>query len=649
MSQAIYASRTIPRFALSAALLSLAITLDSHQTGALTRDSSAAATTITVTRSDDPTPGSLTATCGFTSGTFVAAASGCSLRRAILEAAARPPTDRPIAIVFNLPISDTNKDRDAAGTWTIELAAGLPPLKTPSLLDTTGRVTVDGATQPGGRAAGPKIIIDMNDTSWDIASTENIVRNLSIQRGGPIFLKAAAFDNLIEDIWMGLSGDGQSIVLRDAGNPRRLAIGGGVHIMGSNNIVRNSKFVGAFSKAIEINSGTSGNLILTNTIGLRADGTVPALPSSIECLRSNAYDPGNWYGGWGISLAGSNQRVQGNVIAGLHWMQSPTEAPPIEIELLGSGHQIRNNWIGVDINRELAWSCGNGIKLAGSGSTIADNLIARTRVGNEASAGGVVDAAIYANDSSPLFGQHAIRRNVVIDGPGKVHDFGPAIPTALKTFNPARVTAINGAVVSGISGSGSPCPGCVIDLFADDGDTNAEALRYLGSTTATVDGAWSITMAAPLTPGLYLRTMSIAANSGVIAGYGAGTTTRTSKLWAPLTAVNVSGTLTASAGVTRTFEISAAPLAATVPISFVIEATDAQTINQAFTSPTINVSYRWTTPGVKTVRVVATNELGSVETSFAVTVDGGSTPSTPAPTTGPGGASRRTLLPVVSR
>jgi hypothetical protein len=110
-----------------------------------------------------------------------------------------------------------------------------------------------------------------------------------------------------------------------------------------------------------------------------------------------------------------------------------------------------------------------------------------------------------------------------------------------------------------------------------------------------------------------------------------------------------SGTLTASAGVTRTFEISAAPLAATVPISFVIEATDAQTISQAFTSPTINVSYRRATPGVKTVRVVATNELGSVETSFTVTVDGGSTPATPAPTTGPGGASRRTLLPVVSR
>jgi hypothetical protein len=608
----------------------------------------AAPTTITVTRSDDPTPTSLTATCGYTlGGTFVAATTGCSLRRAILEASARPLADRPITIQFALDANDPNKNRDAQDTWTIVLDRALPPLKTPSIGDLTGQVTIDGDSQPNGRSGAPRIIIDMNDTSWDVFSTDNVIRNLSIQRGGPIFLKADADNNLIEGVWMGLSGDGQSIVLREPANPRRLAIGGGVHIAGNNNIVQRSTFVGAYSKAIEINSGSFRNVVVSNTIGLRADGTIPAVPAAIECLRSNAYDPANWYGGWGISLAGSNHRIERNTIAGLHWMQSPTEAPPIEIELLVNSHTIRDNAIGLDINGVAVGSCGNGVKLAGAGHAVIDNVIARTRVGNESSAG-AVDAAIYANDSSPLFGQNIVRRNIVIDGPSKVHDFGPAIPTVLKAFNPARVSTLNGVIVSGVSGTGSPCPGCVIDLYADDGDAIAETLQYLGTTTATLDGSWTLTMTAPLTPGLYLRTMSIAANGGVIGGYGAGTTTRTSKLWAPLAGVNISGTMTASAGITHTLQISVAPLAATVPITFAIEATDALPFVQAFNAPGINLSYRWTTPGVKTVRVVATNELGSVEQTFMVTVQGVSS-ATPTPTPGSNPASRRVLLPVVGR
>jgi hypothetical protein len=152
-----------------------------------------------------------------------------------------------------------------------------------------------------------------------------------------------------------------------------------------------------------------------------------------------------------------------------------------------------------------------------------------------------------------------------------------------------------------------------------------------------------LTMTAPLTPGLYLRTMSIAANGGVIGGYGAGTTTRTSKLWAPLAGVNISGTMTASAGITHTLQISVAPLAATVPITFAIEATDALPFVQAFNAPGINLSYRWTTPGV-----IATNEMGSVEQTFMVTVQGSSS-ATPTPTPGSNPASRRVLLPVVGR
>ncbi len=160
-----------------------------------------AATVITVDTSTDLDSGSGARTCTFTSGVFVAATDGCTLRRALLEAAARPPGDRPIAIRFNLSNADPNKDLEVSGTWTLPIDDTLPPLKTASILNKTGQVTIDGATQPGGRTDGPKIIVDTNDFSLQVESTDNVIRNLSVKGGGAIFLKEDG--NLVEKIWMG--------------------------------------------------------------------------------------------------------------------------------------------------------------------------------------------------------------------------------------------------------------------------------------------------------------------------------------------------------------------------------------------------------------------------------------------------------------
>jgi len=127
-----------------------------------------AATTITVNTSADLDSGSLTKTCTYTAGIYVAAGDGCTLRRAILEAAARPQADRPIAIQFNLAANDPNKDKEVVGTWTLPIAGALPPLKTDTILNKNGQVTIDGDTQSGGRTTGPKIIIDTNDNSFTI-------------------------------------------------------------------------------------------------------------------------------------------------------------------------------------------------------------------------------------------------------------------------------------------------------------------------------------------------------------------------------------------------------------------------------------------------------------------------------------------------
>jgi len=192
-------------------------------TAVLASPTTPTATVITIDTSSDLDSGSLTKTCTYTASIYVAAADGCTLRRAILEAAAPPQADRPITIRFNLAANDPNKDKSVSGTWTLPIAATLPPLKTDTILNKNGQVTIDGDTQPGGRTTGPKIIIDTNDNSLQVESTNNVIRNLAFKGGGVIFLKADG--NTVERLWMGLSDDGQAIVFRTPANPLRMAGG----------------------------------------------------------------------------------------------------------------------------------------------------------------------------------------------------------------------------------------------------------------------------------------------------------------------------------------------------------------------------------------------------------------------------------------
>lgn len=480
-----------------------------------------AVTTITINTIDDLNSGSNTQTCAFTSGVFVAATDGCTFRRAIREAAARPPADRPIAIVFNLPSS-----AQVNGTWTLPIAAALPPLRTASIINKTGQVTIDGATQPGGRSSGPKIFIDTNDFSLEVESEENTIRNLGFQGGGVIFLKEDG--NTVEQIWMGLSVNGQSVVFRDQANPSRMA-GGGVFISSDDNTVRDSVISGAFARAVDINSNTRNNRVQDNLIGTRADGSVPAVPPTARCLRSLNLDPQNWYGGWGIALSGSGHTISGNRIAGLHILQTANSTPPLAIEIFGANHTVSDNIIGVDSAGSKVGVCGQGMKVSGSGTQITDNTITGSRIGFEDSP----PTAILASDSSPTFGQITVRGNLVENGPGEIYTFGASIPTVLRTFQPARITAIDGLEVRGESGEGSPCPGCRIDLYLDDSDAVAEALSYLGSATANGAGNFTFTLAAELPEGAGIRTSSTTQAAGVIGSYLAGTTTRFSSLYQP--------------------------------------------------------------------------------------------------------------------
>ncbi|MCE7986126.1 MAG: hypothetical protein DYG89_33530 [Caldilinea sp. CFX5] len=609
------AARWLPLFSAFLLIIAQQVTT-SVQATADQSPTAPAAITITVNTSADLDSGSLTKTCTYTAGIYVAATDGCTLRRAILEAAARPQSDRPIAVQFNLAANDPNKDKEVAGTWTLPIAAALPPLKTDTIINKNGQVTIDGDTQPGGRTTGPKIIIATNDNSLQVESTNNVIRNLAFKGGGVIFLKEDG--NTVERIWMGLSDDGQAVVFRTPANPLRMA-GGGIHISSDNNTVQNNVIVGAFARAIDIDGGDN-NLVARNLIGTRADGTVPTVAESAQCLRSLNLDPQNWYGGWGIALSGSNNRITQNRLAGLHIIQSQNDTPPMAIESFGANHEIRGNIIGVDSANKRVGVCGQGIKVSGSGTQILNNVIVRSRTGFEDGE----PTAILASDTSPLFGQITVRGNLVESGPGKIYEFGPGIPALLRTFNPAKFTNISGTTITGGSGDNSPCPGCLIDFYRDDGDEIAEALDHLGSIVADSNGNFTVTLTQTLPSGVGVRTSSTTQAAGVIGNYGAGTTTKLSKLYLPMASVTITGPTTGTVGMSYDFTVTVNPVGATIPVEYAINATNATTQTLTSNSHAVVATYTWPTAGTKTLTVTVRNELGTVSATHQIALTGGS-------------------------
>ena len=588
-----------------------------------------AATTITVDTSEDLTPDSLTKTCGFNAGIFNAATDGCTLRRAMLEVSARPASDGPFQIVFNLASDDPNRDLEVAGTWTLPMEAALE-LTTPTILDKSGNVLIDGDSQPGIRTDGPGIII-VNDESLEVHSTDNVIRNLAFKGGGAIFLHEDR--NTVEGIWMGLSDDGQEIAFRDPSDPKRMA-GGGIVALSNENIIRNNIISGAFSRAISLDGGDD-NLVEFNNVGTRADGTVPEVPEAIKCLRNFSFDPTNWYGGWGIQTSGSTNTIKSNRIAGLHILQSENDTPPMAIEIFGEFHLVEGNEIGYTSDNKVVGVCGQGIKVSGHDTQILGNLIVEARAGFESNAGGADEGSILASDTSPLFGQITIRRNIVVFGPDRLYAFGAGIKDALRFFEPAAITSITSTTINGTSGADSPCPNCIIDLYLDDQDQAQEAYSYLGATTADSDGNWSFALDEALDPNRGVRTMSTSTTSGVIGTFGGGTTSKMSKLYYPMREVTIEGPTTAAVGETMKFTMTVLPFSATKPLEFSVDITDSDApLTTSNTTGIVILTKSWSTAGVKTIDVTVTNDLGTVQASHTITITGPSTEPEPVPMTG---------------
>ncbi len=578
-----------------------------------------AAVTLTVNTSEDVN-NSLSTTC--TSATD----GKCTLRRAIIEASNTAPAARPVTINFNLPISDPNYEREAPDTWTIVVDKGaLPPLKTQSSLDPLGQVTIDGATQPGGRATDPKIFWDLNDRSFEVESTQNVIRNLGFVNIGSIVLKEDG--NLVEDNWMGLTGDGTAIYFRTPGDEKRLALTEGVRISSNGNTVRRNTIVGASTKAINIDGGDN-NIITQNQIGTRADGTVPAVAAQSECVASFNYNPQNWYGGWGIGLGGSNNTVTENRLAGMQNLRAPNDTAPMALEIFGRDHTIQNNIIGIDSDDpvdDYTGVCGQGIKVSGQGTDILDNTIARSRTGFESSSGDLLDGAILYSDSSFNPGGITVRGNLVYQGPGDIYVFGPEVLQALRLFRPARITSIQGTTVKGSNGIDpkgveSNCPNCLIDFYLDGRDDRGDALAYAGSTVADANGNFTFELASPLVDTAGIRTSSTTQSADIIGNLAVSTTTKFSGLYTKIASLEIQGPITGTADTDTSFTFRITPLSLAGPVTYTIDTTDFNRSVQTEDFTAATLKRRWTSDGEKIITVTADNGLVSITDTHTIQI-----------------------------
>lgn len=444
------------------------------------------ATTITVNSTDDDDNDGYSTTC--------ANATPCTLRRAVNQA--HNLIDRPVTIAFDIPISDPGYDAGLS-VWKITLVG----TSLDDLREVYGQTIIDGTTQPGGRSSGPKIIVDgqgNHNNGFILRQNDNTIRGIAMQNFKTTHITISSDNNTIEECWFGLSDNGLTLssgsdVIPEGGSGVSFSAGS------DNNTVQNNIFAGFFGVAAAIRG--DNNIFSGNWIGCRANGTVPVAAQFIQ----HPCQSGAWTGGSGITVANNSNQIggpaqaDGNIFAGLFLDVGPTTTQSPAMDVIGTGHSIQHNVIGVAPNQDTVGVCGRGLDLGGGPHDIEveDNVIVETAL-----------SAILLNGT--LLNGITLQGNIIRRAnqwpgaqppnnfPENAIAYGPTVPSALRSFQPAKITSVNGTTVTGTSGTGSPCPFCLVELFLDDKDAVTEALTSLQVVTAANNGTWQATLPGPL-------------------------------------------------------------------------------------------------------------------------------------------------------
>ncbi len=479
-------------------------------------------TLITVTSTADPD----------TSDSTTCATSPCTLRRAVIQARNLPLNQKPVLIAFNIPTSDSGYN-STLQLWKIQFS-GISSASNAALRYLNGNIIIDGNTQTGGRATGPKIILVGPGTGLEdgikmgesAGQNNNQIYNLGFQNF-TTHLYINTTSNTVENNWFGLNDAGTAPYLRnndpqDGSGSAGIAMAAGT-TGAISNTVRNNYFLGFDGMAIAVRG--RNNQVTDNWIGMTATGDTPNKQTDPSLICT----PDDWLGGGGISVQDQDQWIENNRLAGLRQQIFEISQQPDAIRVTGTGHTIRLNQIGINGHATEVGVCGRGIYMSDGPKTtvILSNTIVNSRL-----------SGISLNGA--LYDSNILRANIIkndtawtqVDGSLMAEDaiqVGKSLPDPLEVFKPAKITSISGTIVSG--SANSACPNCIIELFLDDTDAVTETLQSLGTVQSNASGDWTTTLPFTLTGHQGIRTTSTSTQYNAIPGRSSNTTTGLSELY----------------------------------------------------------------------------------------------------------------------
>ena len=380
----------------------------------------------------------------------------------------------------------------------------------------TDPVTIDGTTEPDF-AGTPVIELDGTNAGGDanglfVAAGNTVIRGLVINRfgtggsganGNGIVLQGAG-GNVIERSFIGTDVNGvtaspnrsDGIWIEAPGN----RIGGAS--AAARNVISGNGRIG-----VNVTSAASANVIHGNYIGVDSSGTARLGNASDGVIVGNASG----------TLIGGVNPGEGNVIAGNTTSGVQIFANGGEV---ASNNQVKGNFIGT--NATLAAALGNGFDgvviaadpggtavgnaiggiEAGAANVIAFNGVAGVTVRRAGAIGNpVLSNAIFSNGWLGIDASAGGDPDDVTPNDAGDADVGG---NALQNF-PVITSAVTSGGATTVQGTLNSTPGTTfrLEFFSNstcDPSGNGEGQTFVGSTTATTDGAGNASFSAAVAP-----------------------------------------------------------------------------------------------------------------------------------------------------
>jgi hypothetical protein len=455
-----------------------------------------------------------------------------SLREAI---AAANNTSGDDTIAFNIPAATDSGCNAGTGVCTIQPTSVLPALS-------GGGTTIDGYTQLGALQAtdttSATLKIEFDGTNagagvdgFNLNSSNNLIRGLAINRFSAYGVRiygSFTTGNTVSGNYIGTDANGTTDLgnaydgVRIGGSAQNNTIGGDV--AGERNVISGNDWSGVYISG----SDTTGNTVSGNYIGTDASGTTD-LGNAYDGVRIRDGAQNNTIGG---DAAGERNVISGNDEQGVYISGSGTMSNTVSGNYIGtdasgtldrgntwSGVYIdsgaQNNTIGGDTADERNVISGNdtsGVYIYSSDTT--GNIVSGNYIGTDASG-----TASLGNNVYGVRIRGGAQNNTV--GPGNVIAHNGSDGVEVNESNTTGNTITRNSIFSNTMGIdltnnangniaapvivtttvgsvnvvGTACASCTVEVF-ENSDTDGEGETYVGDTTATASGAFTVTVSS---------------------------------------------------------------------------------------------------------------------------------------------------------